>query len=131
MAFLITPSTGYRREDKIPGKHSRLCSCHFREGKKPNGPEIFERNRDKLSTEQRGSPPKKKKTVPTQKTLAEMIEDARGNEPVSIEEEKEERPRKIQEVILEAELDIAKIDFKNLEERLQYKTRCYTDRTVR
>ena len=110
----------------MPAKHSRVCSCHFREGKKSNGPEIFERNRDKLFPEQRGSPPKKKKTVPKQKTLAEMIEDARANELPSIVEEKEERPRKTQEVILEAELDKAKRDLKNLEERLQYKTRCYT-----
>ena len=110
----------------MPAKHSRVCSCHFREGKKSNGPEIFERNRDKLFPKQRGSPPKKKKTVPKQKTLAEMIEDARANELPSIEEEKGERPRKTQEVILEAELDKAKRDLKNLEERLQYKTRCYT-----
>ena len=99
-----------------------MCSCHFREDKKSNGPEIFERNWDKLFPEQRGSPPKKKKkTVPKQ-----MIEDARINEPLSIEEEKEESPRKTQEVILEKELDIAKRYFKNQEERLQYKTRCYT-----
>ena len=51
----------HRREDKMPSKSSRVCSCHFRGGKKSNGPEIFERNREKLFHEQRGSPPKKKK----------------------------------------------------------------------
>ena len=116
----------YRREDKKPGKHSRVCSCHFREGKKSNGPEIFERNRDKLFAEQRGSPSKKKKTVPKEKTLAEMIEDAQSNEPLSIEEEKEDRPRTTQEVILEAELDLAKRALNNLEEKVKYKTWSYS-----
>ena len=111
MAFLIAPSTG----EKIKCLLSTLGCV-----------EIFERKRDKLFPEQRGSPPKKKKTVFKQKTLAEMIEDAQANELPSIEEEKEERPRKTKEVILEAELDKAKRDLKNLEERLQYKTRCYT-----
>ncbi|KAK3735279.1 hypothetical protein QZH41_009654 [Actinostola sp. cb2023] len=35
-----------RREDREPNKHSRICSCHFRNGKKTNGPEIFQRNAD-------------------------------------------------------------------------------------
>ena len=50
----------HRREDKMPNKYSRVCSCHLRGCKKSNGPEIFERNREKLFPEQRGSPPKKK-----------------------------------------------------------------------
>ena len=33
----------YRKGDKEPGKHSRVCSCHFSDGKKSNGPEMFER----------------------------------------------------------------------------------------
>lgn len=73
----------HRREDKMPNKYSRVCSCHFRSGKKSNGPEIFERNREKLFPEQRGSPPKKKKKTETAfkgNTLTEMIEDARKNE---------------------------------------------------
>lgn len=33
----------YRKGDKEPGKHSRVCSCHFSDGKKSNGSEMFER----------------------------------------------------------------------------------------
>ena len=68
----------------MPGKHSRVCSCHFREGKKSNGPEIFERNKDELFAEQRG-PPKKKKSVPKEKTLSELVEQAQRKEPPSVE----------------------------------------------
>ena len=110
----------------MPGKHSRVCSCHFREGKKSNGPEIFERNRDKLFAEQRGPPPKKKKTVPKEKTLSELVEQAQRNEPPSVEKENDQRPKTTQEVILEAELDLAKRGLKNLEDKLDYKNRCYT-----
>ena len=63
--------------------------------------------------------------MPKEKTLAEMIEDAQSNEALSIEEEKEDRPRTTQEVILEAELDLAKRALKNLEEKVKYKTWCY------
>ena len=118
----------HRREDKMPSKSSRVCSCHFRGGKKSNGPEIFERNRKKLFHEQRGSPPKKKKieTDFREKTLTEMIEDARKNESPSIKENIEQKQKTTREVILEAELDLVKRDLKSLEEQVQYKTRCYT-----
>ena len=36
-----------RRRDKGSGKHFRVCGCHFRDGKKSNGSEVFERNKDK------------------------------------------------------------------------------------
>lgn len=89
----------------MPSKSSRVCSCHFRGGKKSNGPEIFERNREKLFHEQRGSPPKKKKieTDFREKTLTEMIEDARKNESPSIKENTEQKQKTTREVILEAE----------------------------
>lgn len=109
----------------MPGKHSRVCSCHFREGKKSNGPEMFERNKEKLFAEQRGPPPKKKKIVFTE-TLAELVEQAQRNKPSSVEKETERRPKTTQEVILDAELDLAKRELKNLEDTLHYKNRCYT-----
>ena len=36
-----------RRQDREPSKHSRVCSCYFRDGKKVNGLEIYARNQDK------------------------------------------------------------------------------------
>ena len=34
----------YRRKDKEPNSSSRLCSCHFQDGSKENGPTVFPRN---------------------------------------------------------------------------------------
>ena len=119
----------HRREDKMPSKYSRVCSCHFRSGKKSNGPEIFERNREKLFPEQRGSPPKKKAKTETAfkgNTLTEMIEDARKNESLSTEKSKEQKQKTTREVILEAELDLVNRDLKSAQEQIQYKNRCYT-----
>ena len=58
----------------------RVCSCHFRDGQKANGPEMFDRNKDKLFTEQRG-PPTKRKTNSESKvqSLSQMIEIAQKN----------------------------------------------------
>ena len=36
-----------RRNDRDPGIDSRVCSCHFRDGKKEDDPEIFDWNRNK------------------------------------------------------------------------------------
>ena len=43
-----------------------------------------------------------------------------------MKKENEQRPKTTQEVIPEAELDLAKRELKNLEDRLHYKNRCYT-----
>jgi hypothetical protein len=32
------------RRDATPGPGARLCSCHFCDGKKENGPELFAQN---------------------------------------------------------------------------------------
>ena len=74
-----------RRDDREPSKHSRVCSCHFRNGKKGNGPEMFDPNKDKLFTEQRGPPPKTKKNTESKvQSLSQMIEIARKNEQPSV-----------------------------------------------
>ena len=71
----------------MPSKHSRVCNCYFRLGKKSNGSEMFERNKDKLFVEQRGPPWKKKKTVSMEKTLAKLVQQAKRNKPSSVEKE--------------------------------------------
>lgn len=38
----------YRRADRLPSPHSRICSCHFRDGKRENYPTIYDRNSNKL-----------------------------------------------------------------------------------
>ena len=67
-----------RREDREPSKYSRVCSCHFRNEEKANGPEIFDRNKEKLFAEQRGPPPKKKKNTESKgQSLSQIIETVR------------------------------------------------------
>ena len=77
----------YRRDKELK-KHSGVYSYHFKDGKKSNGPEIFERNKDKLFFKQRGSPRKKIEKMPKEKTVAEIVEDAQRSEPVSVQEGK-------------------------------------------
>ena len=94
-----------------------------------SGPEIFERNREKLFPEQRGSLPKKKTKTETAfkgNTLTEMIEDARKNKSLSTEKSKEQKQKTTREVIPEAELDLVNRDLKSAQEQIQYKNRCYT-----
>ena len=38
----------YRRADREPSTHSRICSCHFRNGEKSFGLEIYARNAEKV-----------------------------------------------------------------------------------
>ena len=71
-----------RREDREPSKYSRVCSCHFRDGQKANDPEMFDGKKDKLFTEQRGPPTKRKKNSESKvQSPSQMIEIARKNEP--------------------------------------------------
>lgn len=53
---------GFRREYRSPGSSSRVCSCHFRDGPKVNGREIFKRNADKLFPNNETRTPKRTKT---------------------------------------------------------------------
>ena len=39
----------FRRGDgAVPNENSRLCSCHFKDGLRENGPSIFSRNIEKV-----------------------------------------------------------------------------------
>jgi len=114
-----------RREDREPSKHSRVCSCHFRDGQKANGPEMFDRNKDQLFTEQRGPPMKRKKNSESKvQSLSQMIEIARKNEPSVADTE--QNVQTTQEIILEAELDFANRELKELNQTVQYKRNKYT-----
>ncbi|KAL9953368.1 hypothetical protein ACROYT_G040776 [Oculina patagonica] len=61
-----------RRKDREPGDHSRICSCHFRDGNKDAGPEIYTRNADKLFPSE-GLPPKKKKNRALHRALHRVV----------------------------------------------------------
>ena len=113
----------YRRDKELK-KYSRVYSYHCKDGKKSNGPEIFERKKDKLFFKQRGSPRKKIEKMLREKTVVEIVEDAQRREPVSVLEWKVDKGKTTQEVILEAGLDLAKTDVQDLQEQVKYK--CYT-----
>lgn len=117
-----------RREDCEPSKHSRVCSCHFRDGQKANGPQVYDRNKNKLFAEQRGPPSKKKKKAEPKKCLLPEIIDItwKNEQPSTYDADIEENVPTKREVILEAELDLANRELKGLEGELQYKSMRYT-----
>ena len=70
---------------------------------------------------------KKKENEPKKSSLLEMIDTARKNEqPSTSEADIDESMPTTQEVILEAQLDLANRELKDLEGKLQYKGMRYT-----
>lgn len=57
---IVTLILNFRRSDRTPVKSSTICSCHFKDGNKSNGPAIFQWNEDKRF---QCHSPKKKKLV--------------------------------------------------------------------
>jgi len=116
-----------RREDREPSKHWRVCSCHFLDGKKNNGPEIYSRNQDKLFPRQGDLPPKKKRksTAPKEQPLHEIIENVKRNEQPLVEE-CEVNQKTTEEIILEAELELANRKLEDFEAKTEYKTKRYS-----
>ena len=62
ISYLWLLTINIRREDRSPGSSSRVYSCHFRDGLKVIGPEIFKRNADKLFPNNKTRTPKRTKT---------------------------------------------------------------------
>ena len=112
-----------RREDREPSKHSRVCSCHFRDGHKANGPEVYDRNKNKGDHRRR----KKRKAESKKCSLPKMIDIARKHEqPSTYDTVIEEHVPTTHKVILKAELDLANRERIGLEGELQYKRMRYT-----
>ncbi|XP_044184353.1 uncharacterized protein LOC114949838 [Acropora millepora] len=118
-----------RRKDRQPGQQTRVCSCgscHFRDGNKSNGPEIFNRNQNKIFSAEEAKPKKKKKIEPAKKqTLQEMIEAARKREESQQDTGGNlKRPESTtKEIILEAELQQAKSEIIDLNEKKRLLTK--------
>lgn len=115
----------HRRQDRDPSAYSRVCSCHFREGKKSNGPEIFERNANKLFPSD-GRPPKKKRKK-SELSVQDMVQAHKAKQ-----EEAKPPQEKIptSQIILEAELDCVKNELKQQEQSTQYKKGHYSASTL-
>ncbi|XP_031575496.1 uncharacterized protein LOC116309087 [Actinia tenebrosa] len=97
-----------RIQDREPGEHSRVCSCHFREGKKSSGLEIFKRNGDKIFPAGNNKPPKTKKK-PALKEDSFNVQTIVQSFLAAEDERKENLPRpSTEQVILATEVDVLK-----------------------
>ena len=96
------------------------------DGDKLNGPTIYERNRDKIFPSEGGPPKKKKKVTAKQKTVQEMVAEAiTASEQQSTnndtDDTKQESCNKTtNEIILEAELNQAREELQDLQEKESY-----------
>ena len=78
---------------------------------------------------QQGDVPQKKKrksSEPEQQSLQEVIENVRRNEQSSQEKGHEINPRTTNEIILEAELELANRELKECQGKEEYKTKRYS-----
>ena len=96
------------RADREPSKYSKVCSCHFREGKKSAGPEIFKRNADKLFPLQENNSEKKRKR--DSKVNSSAVNDimkifTEARESSEKTQNGSTQPASTEQIILEAELD--------------------------
>ncbi|KAK4882465.1 hypothetical protein RN001_005784 [Aquatica leii] len=72
------------RRDVKPGRGTSLCSCHFKDGKRENGPTIFAHNINKSFTF--ASPEKKKRKVTGTACIGEeVIETITSESSVAVE----------------------------------------------
>lgn len=116
----------FRRKDRLPGPHSRVCICHFRDGKKSNGPEICPRNEGKLfpvseSSSSKSSAAKKSKTMEKLPTIQQILDSMHNSEPASTSTPAHADPQpSTSEVILEAELDMTTKELQKHEEKNRY-----------
>ena len=105
----------------------------MRDGNNGNGPEIFNRNQNKIFPAEEAKPKQKKKIEPAKKqTLQEMIEAARKREESQQDTcENLKRPESTtKEIILEAELQQAKSEIIDLKEKKGYLQKHYTVSTL-
>ena len=102
------------------------------DGDKLNGPTIYERNRDKIFPSEGGPPKKKKKVTAKQKTVQEMVAEAittseQQSTNNDTDDTKQESCNKTtNEIILEAELNQAREELQDLQEKESYTQKHYS-----
>ena len=113
----------YRRADREPSAHSRICSCHFRDGEKCFGPEIYARNAEKVfpSTSSKGKAKRSKQC--DEATVEEIAQKYRKN---ATEPGANEETIPINQTILQAELDSTRADLEKERQENVYKKTHYT-----
>lgn len=124
-----------RREDREPSKHSRVCSCHFRNGEKVFGPEIFKHNKGKLFPSSSKPPPKKKKKLEKSTDGKELVDIEKMREALQ-SNESEDQERDVlndltaSEIILETEVKQLRNDLQQHEEKSKYFREKYSVSTL-
>lgn len=118
-----------RRADRDPSKYSKVCSCHFKDGKKSNGPTIFKRNATKLFPSQEPPVQKKKKPVseaklPTVKDILASISATTSAESSEAQDDSNNPPT--EQIILEAELHLAKQELSSQQDTIEYQKTHYS-----
>lgn len=97
----------FRRADREPSQHSKVCSCHFRDGLKMAGPEIFERNAHKLFPTW-GNPTQKKRKLDSKLAASAFCDLAAITQGENLTEQMQNESISTEQVILEAELELTK-----------------------
>lgn len=127
-----------RRADKQPGNHSRVCSCHFRDGLKENGPEIFQRNKRTLFPPDDYSEKRKKKAAPRKTTkddsveasVEEMVQQYHEKERQKGDEKAEANKKPVEQIVLEAELQSKSRELEERKNREAYQFSHYSASTL-
>lgn len=106
-----------------------MCSCHFKDGKKSNGPTIFKRNATKLFPSQEPPVQKKKKPVseaklPTVKDILASISATTSAESSEAQDDSNNPPT--EQIILEAELHLAKQELSSQQDTIEYQKTHYS-----
>ena len=99
------------------------------DGNKLNGPTIYERNRDKIFPSEGGPPKKKKKVTAKQKTVQEMVAEAitaSEQQSTNNDTKQESYNKTTNEIVLEAELNQAREELQDLQEKESYTQKHYT-----
>ena len=112
--------------------HSKVCSCHFRDGLKSAGPELFERNAHKLFPSQGNSSHKKSKLnskLNGPSPSGEMTIIAEG-ENISEQTKTTCKSISTEQIILQAELELTKQELHCHQETKQYQRTHYSVSTL-
>jgi hypothetical protein len=106
-----------------------VCSCHFRDGNKCAGPEIFDWNYDKIFPATEGAPKKKRKSILKENVeIQDIVALVNAQETKDSCEQKDNVPTA--QVILEAELDMVKNELTECQENSNYQKNKYSVSTL-
>ncbi|XP_039298730.1 THAP domain-containing protein 1-like [Nilaparvata lugens] len=103
-----------RRADREPSLYSVVCSCHFKDGKKENGPSIFARNEKKVMDFPETGTSRKKRLRTEAEVDALDAAPPPPSPPLQAEENSPSTSRPNNEVILEAEIYFLKREVEEL-----------------